>query len=187
MSTKTSGFLQRVKRIFLKYVVGYGSEQRYWNSRWKIGLKDEGWSNDFRKTMIERLEDLMEEHHCETFLDVGCGNAQLRDMHGYVGLDFSLEGIKKSGLREAVFADITNRIPLPDKSFDTVFTRTVLLHIPPSKIDKAISEICRVTKNCLILIEPAYDPNQSELQIHCFNHNLPEIIGRYFKGETIFL
>ena len=187
MSKNKSGLSQLVKRVFLKYVTGYRNEQKYWDSRWKLGLKDEEWTKDKRERMSKLLENLMAKNQCKTFLDVGCGKAEFRDLHGYVGLDFSLESIKKSRLKEAVFADITNHIPLPDNSFDAAFTRAVFLHIPPNKIERAVSEVCRVTKKCLILQEPHYDPNNTELQIHCFNHNLPEIIGRHFKGKTIFL
>jgi len=186
MSKETKGLSQLAKRVFLKYVRGYRNAQMYWDSRWKLGLRDDEWTENNRQKMIKWLENLMAKNQCKTFLDVGCGKAALRDVPGYVGLDFSLESIKRSGLKEAVFADITNCIPLPDKSFDAAFTRTVLLHIPPNKIEKAVSEICRVTKKCLILLEPHYQPNNPELQIHCFNHNLPEIVGRYFDGEVIF-
>ena len=187
MSRETKGLSQLIKRVFLKYVTGYKNEQRYWNSRWKLGLRDDEWTEESRQKMVKLLENLMAKNQCKTFLDVGCGKAALRGAPGYVGLDFSLESIKKSGLKEAVFADITNHIPLPDKSFDAAFTRTVLLHIPPDKIERAVSEICRVTKKCLILQEPRYDPSNPELHLHCFNHNLPEMIGRHFKEETIFL
>jgi SAM-dependent methyltransferase len=187
MSKDTRGLVQFIKRVFLKYVTGYRDQQKYWNSRWKLGLRDDEWTEDAQRAMVKLLENLMAEHQCQTFLDIGCGNAGLRNVHGYVGLDFSLEGIKRSGLKEAVFADITNRIPLPDKAFDAAFTRTVLLHIPPDKIERAVSEICRVTKKCLILIEPRYQPNNPKQQIHCFNHNLPELVGKYFDGDVIFL
>lgn len=176
-----------IKRVLLKYVTGYKNERKYWDTRWRFGLRNEEWSEDFQKKMITLLGKVLVQHGCHTFLDVGCGNAKLRDLPGYVGLDFSLESIKRSGLKEAVFADITNHIPLPDKSFDAAFTRTVLLHIPPSKIDRAVSEIIRVTKKCLILLEPQYEPNKPQEQTHSFNHNLPEIIRRHFDGTTIFL
>ena len=187
MSKETKGLSQLVKRVFLKYMRGYKDQQKYWNSRWKLGLRDDEWTEESRQKMINLLEDLIAKNQCKTFLDVGCGKAAFRDLSGYVGLDFSLESLKRSGLKEAVFADITNHIPLPDKSFDAVHTRTVLLHIPPDKIEKAVSEICRVAKKCLILQEPHYNPNGPEPQFHCFNHNLPEIVSRYFKEEIIFL
>lgn len=186
MSSKTRGFSQFIKRVFLKYVVGYRNEQKYWNKRWKMGLKDENWSVEQRKTMVERVQNMMQENQCLTFLDVGCGKAELRDLKGYIGLDFSLEGIKKSGLKEAIFADITDHIPLPDKSMDVAFTNYVLLHIRPEKIEKAVSELSRITKKMLILNEPPYCRNGLERQIHCFNHNLPEIIGKHFEGKVVF-
>jgi ubiquinone/menaquinone biosynthesis C-methylase UbiE len=98
-----------------------------------------------------------------------------------------LESIKRSGLKEAIFADVTNHIPLPDKSFDAAFTRYVLLHILPNKIENAAAEISRVTAKCIILYEPPYEPNKPQVQPHSFNHNLPQIFRKYFNGPIIFL
>ena len=178
---------QLIKRIFLKYVIGYKREQNYWNARWRLGLKNDVWDEGRRQEMIILLNAIMAKHECQSFLDVGCGKAALREVRGYVGLDFSIESIKRSGLKEAIFADVTNHIPLPSKSFDAAFTRTVLLHIPPSKIDKAVSEISRVTKKCLILLEPKYVSGLVQEQIHSFNHDYSKIVRRYFHEKVIFL
>jgi SAM-dependent methyltransferase len=177
------------KRVFLKYIKGYGNEQNYWDSRWNLGLQAEVRSGEKLKSTMATIEKIMLENKCTSFLDVGCGQAELRKLHGYVGLDFSFEGLKKSGLKEAIYADITNNIPLPDKSFDVVFTSVVLLHIPPNKIDRAVSNLCRVAKKCLVLMEPKYNPVPLNVKVqpHCFNHNLPKLINKYFDGQVFFL
>jgi SAM-dependent methyltransferase len=175
-----------IKRVFLKYVTRYNNERKYWDMRWKLALKNEDWTDDFKK-MIALLKRLMSERECRNILEIGCGKANLRELPGYVGLDFSLETIQRSGLKEAVFADVSNHIPLPDKSFDAVFMRYVLLHISPRKIERAASEISRMTRKCIILYEPSYEQGKAQVQPHSFNHNLPEIFQRYFEGSIIFL
>ena len=176
-----------IKRVFLKYITGYGDERKYWDTRWKLGLKNEEWDSNFKQKMTALMKNIMSQHRCKSFLEVGCGKANLRELPGYAGLDFSLESIKRSGLKKAIFADITNHIPLPDKSFDAVFTRYVLLHILPNKIENAAAEVSRVTAKCIILYEPPYEPNKPQVQPHSFNHNLPQIIRKYFNGPIIFL
>jgi SAM-dependent methyltransferase len=177
------------KRVFLKYIQGYGNEQNYWDSRWNLGLQAEVRSGEKLKLTMAAIEKIMQDNKYDSFLDIGCGKAELRNLPGYVGLDFSFKGLKKSGLKEAIYADITNKIPLPDKSFDVVFTSVVLLHIPPNKIDKAISNLCRVAKKCLVLMEPKYNPIPLNVKVqpHCFNHNFHELINKYFDGQVFFL
>jgi SAM-dependent methyltransferase len=181
--------MEKIKQLYLKYIKGYKNEQSYWNARWNLGLHAEVRSGEKLKLTMAAIEKIMIDNNCNSFLDVGCGKAELRNLPGYVGLDFSFEVLKKSGLKEAIYADITNNIPLPDKSFDVVFTSVVLLHIPPNKIDRAVSNLCRVAKKCLVLMEPKYNPTpiNVKVQSHCFNHNLPELINKYFDGQVFFL
>ena len=176
--------MEKIKHIFLKYIKGYGDEQKYWDSRWKLGLKNETLTGEYQKSLVLKINSYMIQFDCNSFLDLGCGEAQLRNIPGYLGLDFSLEAIKKSRLEEAIFADITNRIPLPDKSVDMAFAMVVFLHIPPAKIDRAISEVCRVTKKCVFLVEPKYNPDLI-LQKHCFSYDLKAKIQKQFNGELI--
>jgi hypothetical protein len=44
-------------------------------------------------------------------------------------------------------------IPFPDNSFDLVFTRGVLIHIPESDLDKAMSELMRISKKWIFNLE----------------------------------
>jgi SAM-dependent methyltransferase len=176
-----------IKRVFLKYITGYGDERKYWDTRWKLALKNEEWDSDFKQKMTALLNRVMSQYRCKSILEVGCGKANLRELPGYVGLDFSLESIKRSGLKEAIFADVTNHIPLPDKSYDAAFTRYVLLHILPNKIENAVAEMSRVAAKCIILYEPPYEPNKPQVQPHSFNHNLPEIFRKHFDGPIVFL
>ena len=175
-----------LKRVFVKYVVGYGNPQEYWNMRWGLNLKAEYWTKHHEQKQLQRITNAMKQHKCTNILEVGCGKAELRRLPGYLGLDFSLEALKKSGLQNFIYADITKKIPLPDKSQDAVLSRFVLLHISSDKIDVAVREISRVAKKCVILYEPwSLKPKHS--QPHCFSHNLLGLFKKYFDGTIILL
>ncbi|MCK4497927.1 class I SAM-dependent methyltransferase [Candidatus Bathyarchaeota archaeon] len=94
--------------------------------------------------------------------------------------------MKESNLDTFIYADITKRIPLPDKSQDAVLSRHVLLHIPFSEIENIVKEISRVAKQVVILKEPI-GISKKHAQPHCFSHNLPELFKEFFDGELIFL
>jgi pseudaminic acid biosynthesis-associated methylase len=52
-----------------------------------------------------------------------------------------------------VFESDSYRIPAPDASFDLVFTSGVLIHIPPSRLAEAMSEIVRVSRRYVLACE----------------------------------
>lgn len=175
-----------LSRFFLKYIVGYSNPQRYWNKRWGLALKTEHWTKQSKEKERQIITNVLKRCRCANILEVGCGEATLRELPGYLGLDFSLEALRKSGLQNFICADVTEKIPLPDKSQDAVLSRFVLLHIPFDKIDAAIREISRVAKKCVILREPwSLEPKHS--QPHSFSHNLPELFKKYFDGTVVFL
>ncbi|UCH31487.1 MAG: class I SAM-dependent methyltransferase [Candidatus Bathyarchaeota archaeon] len=179
--------MEKIKKFWLKYVVGYSNPQRYWNSRWKSDLSAEIKTGRITKEESEAILNLMTMHSCKNVLEIGCGKASLRyALPNYLGLDFSLEALEKSGLDTFIYADITKRIPLPDKSQDAILSRYVLLHIPFSKIENAIKEISRVAKHVVILREP-YGRVKKHDQPHCFLHNLPKLFESYFDGKVEFL
>jgi SAM-dependent methyltransferase len=176
-----------LKRVFLKFITGYKDPQKYWNRRWELGLKSEEWSAEMLKRYIEMLSEIMCEYKCNNILEIGCGRAQLRGLPGYLGMDFSVKALQRSGLTEFIFADVTNHIPLSDEAFDAVLVRYVLLHVLPEHIEKAASEISRVAKKIVILCEPPYKRGETQSSIHSFNHNLLEIFRRHFVGRLIFI
>lgn len=178
---KVKGFL---KRFFLKYIVGYTNPQKYWDMRWKLGLKAEERTEHSTKVQLQEITNVMRQHGCSNILEVGCGKTGLHELPGYLGLDFSLESLRKSGLKQFIYADITEKIPLPDKSQDAVLSRFVLLHIPFDKIDVAVREISRVAKKCVILYEP-WSLKVKHSQPHCFSHNLPVLFKKYSDNKKI--
>ncbi len=97
--------------------------------------------------MEQKVRKVMELNGCRNVLEIGCGQEALRGLPGWTGLDFS------RNIKADIYADITERIPLPDKTFDCVFSSGVLMHITPEKVKKAASEMARIGK-LVILDEP---------------------------------
>ena len=83
-------------------------------------------------------------------LDLGCGTASMyKGTHvELLGVDFSLNALTeaKKNYPEGIFlqADITKRLPFPDKSFDTALLAGVLDWFYDS--DAILKEARRVTK-----------------------------------------
>ena len=164
--------------VKMRTLPSYSDPQKYWDKRWEFD-EEKTSLKDYEK----RIQELMVKLRCNNILDIGCGSATLRNLRGYLGLDFSHIILNKSQLTEYIYADFSKHIPLPDSCFDAALCANVLLHVPPSKIDKAIDEICRVARNVIILIETyKFKSNQP----HCFAHNLPNLFKR-FDGEVFIL
>lgn len=104
-----------------------------------------------------------------TLLEVGCGFGRniryILDHYPYplviTGIDFSttmLEnaktylGMKQASSVTLQHADVL-KLPFSSASFDTILCHGVLMHMGPRTVEKAISELVRVTKNTLIVIE----------------------------------
>lgn len=174
-----------IKRVVLKFV-GYKNPQTYWDIRWKLGLKAEEWTKETIQREFTLITKLKEQYGCQSILEVGCGKAHLRNLEGYMGLDYSLVTLKKSKLNMFIYGDISDRnLAIPNKSFDAVMTRLVLLHIPFTKIEFAVDNICRIARKLIVLKEPTSAiPKQTHF--HCFTHNLPKLFEK-FEGEVVFL
>ena len=175
-----------LKRLFLK-MLGYKNAHKYWQVHWRLSPYSSKLSLETDRKILEFVRMVMNEYECGNIIDIGCGRAYCRELPGYLGIDFSMEGLKRSELPEFLFADITRRIPLPDKIFDAALVSAVLIHIPNEKIEKAFSEISRVVKKVIILNEPAYGMGDLKRKSHVFSHNLVELFSKHFSGDLVFL
>jgi SAM-dependent methyltransferase len=181
---KMAAVYDKLKRLYLK-LVGYGDQKRYWDTRWGIELNRTDRSIDpatFRDAFKITL-DIMKKLDCNNILEIGCGKGEFRTLPNYTPLDFSKSVLNKYGLEGYVYADITNKIPLPDKTFDCAMTRYVLMHIPTDKIENAVKEISRVTKKAFITTETCN--SKVPLKSHCFNHDLKALFKKHFSGKLV--
>ena len=171
------------KRVWLRRVVQYGDQRRYWDRRWRMGLKpgSDLWAN--LSVALLKTKGVMEEHGCTNLLEIGCGPYPLKGLQGYIGMDFSQVALSHSGLQEYICADVTKRIPLPDKSIDAVYLGNVMLHIPSEKVERAAFEIMRVARKCIIVAESR---TQFESNHECYWHDLEGLFKGY-SGELVMI
>ena len=138
----------------------------------KVAIKKEG---NYQQEASNRLSDYVQSknrkiilHNIEfkeNLLDIGCGNGdftnELNKIAPTTGIDISEEMIK---LANKSFPDLkflnspVYKLPFKSKSFDSVICLNTIHHI--KNTEKAIREICRVTKNqILIEIKNKYSLN----------------------------
>jgi len=116
--------------------------RRYWDERHKIGSwKDISGLSKFREWLNSN----------QTVVELGCGQGpDILPPDCYVGLDLSIEGLRKrKNMHNAICCDIS-QIPLKDNSADLIFSNNVLEHIPCP--DDVIKECCRIIKNRGVII-----------------------------------
>lgn len=126
----------------------------------------EKWAGDFGDNYTKRCDvepksrepifkSILDDLNIETVLEVGCNKG-----HNLEAITNSI-GAKCIGLepnkslcnnKEIINGDAYN-IPFNNFAFDLVFTSGVLIHIPPEKIELALSEIHRCSKRLIMMIE----------------------------------
>jgi len=91
-------------------------------------------------------------------LEVGCG-VLIAPYRNYIGVDLSLQALKKQSKldRPVVWADGEN-LPFTTNSFDTVSCHEVLSY--SSKPDKILSEMTRVAKSKIVIVDDNYILNK---------------------------
>lgn len=161
------------------------SPKKYWDQRWKVKLDPVAPQIEV-ETSLRNINSIMTRYECSNILEIGCGRAEIRDLPGYLGLDFSPTVLKNNDLPHFLYADITKRIPLPDKTFDAVLSRYVLLHVPFDRIEMAVKEMSRVAKKCIILYE-TWSSNPEQNGTWCFKHNLPKLFSEHFDGALVLV
>lgn len=128
----------------------------------------------------------------DTMLDVGCGNGAITNILAesidITAVDRSKEALKfvKSKKIEAS----ADAIPLPNKSFDLVFSSELLEHLEDETLKTTVSELKRLTKNYLLLSVPN-DENPDKLSIRCpkchFDFNRPNHLRSFNKEKLTAL
>jgi len=91
----------------------------------------------------------------KTLLDVGAGNGffsyPLNQICEVTAIDYSKKMINLNPIKKKIVMD-ANNLNFPNNSFDIVFESCALHHV--KKLDRIISEMKRVSKKYLVIIEP---------------------------------
>jgi ubiquinone/menaquinone biosynthesis C-methylase UbiE len=101
-------------------------------------------------------------------LEVGCGHGRMlrytiqnNGSRFIVGLDFGYPQLKKAQLALAGQCHLVQAsaldLPFADNTFDLVYCVGVLMHIPPSSVQKTLSETVRVSRKYVLFAEGIYN------------------------------
>jgi len=92
----------------------------------------------------------------ETVLDAGCGNGwlcnSLKGSRQVFAVDYSIDALKHVMVPKAQ-ADLV-RLPFADRSFDAVICCEVLEHLDEARCLRAVRELARVARKCVIVTVP---------------------------------
>lgn len=131
----------------------------------------------FTQPLHEKIREIIPED-IETILDAGCGGGALMAFLAREG-KYMLEGVDMSsqGIRyiveemhmKAQVGDICDLHQYADNSFDFVVCSEVTEHIPMSNLEKAIAELFRVARKCVITTNPFRErlPYHQVECVHC--------------------
>ncbi len=126
----------------------------------------------------------------EKVLDFGCGNARLLEFFkdkeiDYTGLDFCDNFIKeakekyKKKSTKFVVGDVLNA-PLPDASFDKIFSIAVLHHIPSQKLrEQFFTEIKRLLKKDGLAVVTVWNLRQRKYFWYYVKSIINKLFGKY--------
>lgn len=144
-----------------------------------------------------------------SILEIGCGDgvnveilAKKNGGLNVVGLDISSDlvaagnyRLSRQGLDQArLLSGKADDLSLfGDKSFDLVFTDAVLLYVGPDKIRKVISEMKRVARKAIVLLElhrPSLEQKSLLLGVHTRDgwiRDYEKLLKLYFQKDSITL
>ena len=92
----------------------------------------------------------------KTILDIGCGNGvitnELAKLYQVTGLDRSRKAL--SFVKTENIQSSSDNIPLPDRSFDLIFSSELMEHLPEEVFIKTINEMKRLTKKYILITVP---------------------------------
>jgi ubiquinone/menaquinone biosynthesis C-methylase UbiE len=172
------------------YILAAYNPREYWLARGKV------YKNQFRRDREKQLQEEMLLNYLKTIgsfqtvLEVGCGFGRVSNMilsnfqqiREYVATDMSpdqLENAKhyvKSDKVRFMESDIQS-LQL-EKKYDLVIAVSVLLHVPPSEIEKVIAKLVSFSKMHVINVDYYEASMPKQIAPHNFLHQYEMI----YKG-----
>jgi len=141
-------------------------EKRKWESWWDRKASPDFLKDRPRKIIFEKMAEILSEKGGEA-LDVGCGIClayphMLKAGLKYTGIDFTVKFLEYArGKHHNINVKHASALDLPydDCEFETVFCQSLLEHIHPNDVHKAIEEMMRVSRKYVLIsfFRPPWD------------------------------
>lgn len=186
----------KIKKMIWNILGGY-NPRIFWN-KWGETFINESWQHKIFP-QHKSILNFVKNENPENILEIGCGfgrNINYLINNGInpgsiTGIDISESMIDsarsflKNNKIKLKVADVI-LLPFKENSFDFVLSYSVLMHISKEKLDKALSEIIRVAKKNIIIVEQNYKPKKTEEAswytfIHDYKKNLKNKKARIVK------
>ena len=165
---------------YKKTITDYSTynEKRYWEKRAPLWDRQAG----VDQVEVKKLKNILKKLDFDSVLDVGCGNGRFVDYFKdkiYAGCDISkkLIDICKTNYPDGNFfvSAVEDLSQNETVGADLVFCYTVLEHVIPENIDKAVNALKQAGSK-LLLIEPKNYPGTGD---YCYEHSYEDL----FKVE----
>ena len=145
-------------------------------------------NHDFLKGKIEKIIEWIPED-VQKIVDIGCGNGVITNVLGshydVTAVDRSKQALESVETRK--LSASADSIPLPDQSFDMVFSSELLEHLNDNLLKGTIAEVKRLSKKYVFITVPN-DENPDKLSIRCpeckYVYNSPNHLRR-FKASDV--
>jgi len=145
----------------------------YWNNNYYATGQIE--QSPFTRELHNKIIELIPSNH-QNILDVGCGSGILMNKirnsgeHTVTGTDLSEEAVRivKEQLGLECFVGSITNLKVDDKSYDTVICSEVIEHLYEEDLEKAFSELVRISKETIIISTPFLE-NLEYHQTKCSN------------------
>ena len=158
--------------------------KEYWKRYNNYGLLE---SHPHRQELLKELKKL----EFDSLLEIGCSYAPnlslIKKEYPNVklaGIDINRDAILRAILRvegaQLIVGDV-NDLPFKDKSFDIVLSDGVLVYVSPEEIDKVKSEMLRVARKAIILVEFHSEglDKKGEISFSHWGRNYKELFKEY--------
>ncbi|MFX0138259.1 MAG: class I SAM-dependent methyltransferase [Candidatus Hodarchaeota archaeon] len=144
---------------------------------------------------VKLLKEAIGTYHAKKSIEIGCGYGRLTpwiaehsDQHYAIEPEYALlNAAKKLYPKVNFFQTKAQKLPFPDSYFDLCVSWTVLQHIPPKELIKAVSEIKRICKpNAIIILTEAVRKKKRVDRLGYWEYTLQEWVKLFSPWKITF-
>lgn len=149
----------------------------YWDGKRRYGYGGYKYIKGYYKELVIKMIDRYSLNNNSKVLDVGCGKGflmyELKNILkkiNIIGIDLSkyaIRNAKKEIKKNIFYYDINNKLNYINDYFDLVISINTLHNLKIPKIEQALKEIDRVSKNSFICVE-SYRNEKEQFNLQCW-------------------